>query len=138
VAKFIGTDISVSINSVDLSDHANAVDISLEKDRVETTGFNATGTKEYLPGSAEEEFTVTFQQDFADGEVDDTLWPLYDEGTTFPFIIKATSAATSATNPAYTGNANLYEYHPIDAELGDVVETEVTFAITGGITRAVS
>jgi hypothetical protein len=138
VAKFTLTDASITINSVDLSDHAFSVDINLEKDKIDVSGFSSVGSKDYLPGAKEEEFTVSFRQDFAAAKVDATLWPLYNNGTTFPFVIKPTSAAVSATNPSYNGNANLYEYHPIDGDLGDAAETQVTFSITGGINRSTS
>ena len=138
MAKFTLTDASITVNSVDLSSHAFSVDIKLEKDKIDVSGFNSSGATEYLPGSKEEEFTVSFRQDFAAAEVDATLWPLYNDGTTVPFIIKPTSAAVSATNPSYSGDCNLYEYHPLDGELGDVSETQVTFVVTGGIERAVA
>jgi hypothetical protein len=138
VAKFTLTDASITINSVDLSAHAFSIDINLEKDKIDVSGFSSTSATEYLPGKKEEEFTVQFRQDFAAAKVDATLWPLYNNGTTFPFVIKPTSAAVSATNPSYSGNANLYEYHPLDGDLGDASETSVTFQITGGIARATS
>ena len=65
MAKFTLTDASITINSVDLSSHAFSVDIKLEKDKIDVSGFNSTGATEYLPGSKEEEFTVSFRQDFA-------------------------------------------------------------------------
>lgn len=133
--KHIASDIKVVVNSVDLSAHAFNVDVSLEKDKVDVSGFNASGAREYLPGQKDEEITVSFRQDFDSAKVDQTLWPLYNNGNTFPITVNPTSSAASASNPTYSGSANLYEYHPLNAELGDVSETQVTFALTGGITR---
>jgi hypothetical protein len=135
VAKFIASDYFVSINGVDLSSWAKAVEMSLEKDRVDVSGFNSTGAKEFLPGQKEEVVTVTFNQDHAANAVDATLWPLYNNGTTFPVIFRPTSSAASATNPAYSGSANLYTYDPMNAELGEVSEIEAEFTFTGSVSR---
>jgi hypothetical protein len=135
VAKFIASDYSVTVNSVDLSAWAKGVEMSLEKDRVDVSGFNSTGAKEFLPGQKEEVVTVTFNQDHGANAVDATLWPLYNNGTTFPIVLKPTSGAVSATNPSYSGSANLYTYDPMNAELGEVSEIEAEFTFTGSVTR---
>lgn len=139
MTKFINQDLYVSVNSVNLSNHAFKVDINLTKDQVDVSGFNSTGTKEFLPGSKDEEVTIGFLQDFsstAGSNVDATLWPLYNSGTSFVISVNPTSATASATNPTYSGTANLYEYHPLNGSYGDRSETDVTFKFTGGVTRA--
>lgn len=138
MAKTILTDAYISINSVVLSGWAKTIEMELEKEKIEVSGFSSTGATEYLPGKKEEAFTVEFNQDFAAAAVDATLWPLYNAGTTVPFVIKPTSGAVSATNPQFTGNCNVYTYAPLNGELGEVSSTEVEFQITGGISRATS
>lgn len=135
MGKLLGNDVFVKVAGVDLSNDAFNVDIHLEKERVEVSGFNATGTKEFLPGQATEEVTVSFRQDFASGKVDATLWPLYSGGSAFAMEFRPTSGTPTATNPVYSGSANLYEYHPIDVAFGDVMDTQVTFAFTGAVAR---
>ena len=43
MAKTVLTDVSVTINSVDLSDHISQVEVSMKKDEVDATGFGAVG-----------------------------------------------------------------------------------------------
>lgn len=134
--KFINQDLKVMVNTVDLSAWAFKVDIKLAKEKIDVSGFNAAHAKEFLPGDKDEEFTVSFRQDFGSSAVDQTLWPLYNGSTSFVISVNPTSATASATNPTYSGTANLYEYHPLNGELGNASETDVTFAINGGVTRA--
>ncbi len=137
MAKFINRDISVNVNSVDLSVHAFAVEITGEKEQVDVSGFNSTGAREYLPGNTDDTINVSFLQDFAAAKVDATLWPLFNGNTTFPVVIKPTSGAVSATNPSYTATCALYSYSPLNGDLGSRSETVATFKVaSGSIVRA--
>src|SRR5690348_5840691 len=101
--KYIAQDFFVKINGVDLSQWAFNVDTNFQKDKLDVSGFNATGAKEYLPGPKDEEFIVSFRQDHGAGAVDQTLWPLYDLGSTFPFELRPTSGSVTSTNPKWSG-----------------------------------
>jgi hypothetical protein len=136
MSKAIASDIKVVVNGSTLSNWAFKVDVPLQKEKVEVSGFNSTASREFLPGQSTEEFIVSFRQDFGSSAVDQTLWPLYNTSTAFVVSCNPTSATASATNPTYSGTCNLYEYHPLDADLGNASETTVTFAINGGVTRA--
>jgi hypothetical protein len=132
----INNDVVVIVNGVDLSNNAFNVDLNLTRDQVEVSGFNSAGAKEFLPGSKDEEVVVSFRQDFAAAKVDATLWPLYTNGSTFGILVRPTSSAASSTNPAYTATAGLYEYHPLDGAFGAASDTQVTFKLIGGVSRA--
>src|SRR3954468_3742292 len=131
MSKFISSDVYVQVAGTTLSNWAFKVDIPLQKEKVEVSGFNSAGSREFLPGQSTEEFVISFRQDFGSSAVDQTLWPLYNTGTAFVVNVKPTSATVSSTNPQYSGTCNLYEYHPLDADLGNASETSVTFAING-------
>jgi hypothetical protein len=128
----IASDYYVSINNVDLSAWAFSVDLKLERDKVDASGFSPVGAKTFLPGQKDEELIVGFRQDFGSGAVNATLAPLYFGGSAFPFTVSNLSTGTRVT---FVGSANLYEYHPLDAELGDVADTQVTFAVSGAVTQ---
>jgi hypothetical protein len=135
MAKLIHQSDYISVNSVDLSYWGFNIDVNLQKDQVEVTGFNSTGTKEYLPGNKDEEIVASFRQDYGNGGPDQTLWPLYNGGSAFPIAVRPTSGSATNTNPVYSGSATLYEYHPIDGALGAVSEIQCTFKVQGGLTR---
>jgi hypothetical protein len=131
MAKFVMKNCSVVVNGVDFTDHVSSVEVSLSKDDVETTSFSGSG-RERVAGLRNEKFTVNFQQDFDAGEVDATLWPLYNNETEFTVAIKPTASATSSTNPQYSATCVLLEYQPLAGKVGDLSETSVTFPVQRG------
>lgn len=137
MSKVVLTDASVTVNSVDLSDHVQQVEVSMQKEEVDATGMGAVA-KEILPGLADASITVTFQQDYAAGSVDATLEPLYTGNSLFPIEVLPTSATVSATNPSYSGTFVLLEYTPISGGVGDLSTMDVTFrnASQAGIVRS--
>lgn len=138
MGKIVLRDCTITVNSVDLSDHVSSVEVNFVKDEVETTNFSGQG-RERVAGLKDDSFVVTFQQDYAAGEVDQTLFPLYNNETEFTVVVKPTAAAVSATNPSYTGTCILLEYQPLSGSVGDLSETEVTFpSQRTGIARATS
>jgi hypothetical protein len=120
-------DCVITVNGVDFSDHVSQVEVSLKKASVDTTNFSGGG-KEQVPGLKDDEFTVSFQQDFAVASVDATLFNLYNTEVEFPVTVKARSQAVSPSNPLYTGTCILLEYQPLAGKVGDLSDTKVKFA----------
>jgi hypothetical protein len=139
MAKIVLTDASITIDSVDLSDHANRVEISSEKELQETTAFGSD-SKEYLLGLGDGTMSFTFQQDYAATSVDDTLWDIHDGGTSVVIVVKPTSAAVGTTNPSYTMTGVLPAYTPLSGDVGAVSTIEAQFqnADPSGIVRAIT
>jgi len=121
-------DASISINSVALGDHANSVTVNYEIDQLEVTAFGSTGHI-FTGGLQNNSVEIAFMQDFAAANVEATIYPLV--GTTTTLAIKATSSATSATNPLYTiSNAFLAAHTPVAGAVGEIAMTTLSF--TGG------
>ena len=100
------------VNAVDLSSHAFNVDTPSDKEQVDVSGFSPTGTREYLPGMADQSIDVQFENDFAATSVHATLQPLFANGTTFTvYVAPDATAPISATNPAYGGTGTLFDYN---------------------------
>lgn len=121
-------DVSVVINSVDLSDRANSATLTYEIEQQDATVMG--GQRAFVGGIQNNTLEVTLYQDFAAAEVEATIFPLV--GTTTTIVLKPTSAAVGATNPSYTlTGAYLTSHTPIAA--GDVGSTSpVTLTFTGG------
>jgi hypothetical protein len=134
VSKFVYKNGKVTINGVDLSDHVRNCQITLAKDEVEDTGLNGPGLHTFIPGLANERFVITFASDFDAAMVDATLYPLYRNETVFPVSVNPFAGANSATNPQYNAHCNLYTYDPINAAVGALAESQVTFIATEAIT----
>ena len=136
MAKFILTDVLVTVDGVDVSDHVTSVTVNLSKDEVETTAFTGGG-RERKAGLKDDSFEVNFQQDFAASSVDELLYDLYDNESEFPVVVRPVSGAVSATNPSYSGTCIVLEYQPLAGDVGSLSTTTVTFpSQRTGITRA--
>ncbi len=137
MAKFVLKNPIITVNAVDLSDHFSEVSIETSRDEVDVTAFGAVN-KEMVAGLGDATITGTVFQDYAAGEIDATLWPLSTSDTPFTVSVKATSAATSTTNPLYSMSSLLYTYNPVSGSVGEAATTPVTFrnASQAGLTRA--
>jgi hypothetical protein len=130
--KFLLTKAKVMVNSVDLSNFAFSLDTPETKEQVDVSGFNAAGTREYLPGQSDQTITVQFLQGFGTAEPHRVLQPLYASGSAFPISIMADSAAApSAANPTFGGTATLYDYNGMSGQLNARGEMTATFRPTG-------
>ena len=133
MASFVSTNGYVSINSVDLSDHARSVNLTVEVDEQDNTAHGGGGYRSFLGGLKQWSVEIEWNQDFAASEVDATLWPLL--GTSTTIAVRADSGAISATNPEYTGSSILTNYPILDGAVGDVATVSTTHRGTGALTR---
>lgn len=137
MSKIVLTNAFVQINSVNLSDHVQSVDIQSTRAEVDVTSMGDTNT-EIILGLGDVSITVTFFNDYAAGSIDSQLYPLHTTNTPFPVEVRPVNAARSTSNAAYfLAGALLSEYHPINGGVGDAATTDVTFrnANQAGMTR---
>jgi hypothetical protein len=131
MAKTILTNCKIVVNAVDFTDHASSVEINVSKDDIDTTSFDGSG-RERKAGLQDNSIVVNFQQDFAAGEVDATLYPLWSDETEFTVAVRPRDAAIAADNPEYSGTCILLEYAPLNGSVGELSETSVTFPVQRG------
>jgi hypothetical protein len=138
MAKRIALKDAVNVNAIDLSNFARSVEFSSEHERVEVSGFNATGANEYLAGQTEQTVTVEFFNSYGVGEVHATLYPIHQARTIVPFKWRPDmTSPVSATNPELRGNVQLLTYNP-GATRAEADTWEATFvaADAAGLTYA--
>lgn len=126
------TDAYLVVNSVNLSDHVKSVTATFDAALLDSTAMGDTWT-ENTPGLKSGSISVTFNDDFASGSVDATLWPLFGTSTTFE--LRPTSSAVSATNPKWTGSVVVNQI-PVGGGVGELGAKSVTWPTTGTVTRA--
>jgi hypothetical protein len=125
----------VAVDGVNLSQFARAVTFSSEHQRIDVSGFNATGTDEFLAGNTVQEVTVEFFGSYGVGEVHATLYPVHAARSIVAFNWRPDQTASiSATNPELRGNVQVLSYSP-GATRGDVEAFSVTLtaADTSGL-----
>jgi len=134
MAIFVATDFSVSINgSTALASYLTQVELKTSTNDVTTTAFGSSWVTR-VAGLREGSLTLTFNQDYAASTVDATLWPLL--GTNATVVIKPTSTAVSASNPAYTAVCLVSDLTPVSGNIGDLATFSVTWPTTGAVSRA--
>jgi hypothetical protein len=132
---FAATDFTISVNAVDLTDHADSLTTSFDVAELTTTAFGDDWTS-VIGGLKSGSVAINFHQDFAAASVDATLWAAF--GTVVEVIVKPTSAAVSATNPSYTFDVLVTSVTPVGASVGDLAQQSITWPVTGAAVRAVS
>lgn len=134
MAIFVATDFSVSINgSTALASYLTQVELKASVNDITTTSFGSTWVTR-VAGLKEGSLTLQFNQDYAASAVDATIWPLL--GTSATVVIKPTSTATSATNPAYTAICLVTDVVPVSGQIGDLATFSVTWPTNGTVSRA--
>lgn len=129
--KHVLWDVSLTVNGVDLSDHVETVTFEGN-----TEGF---AIREYgndqqydRPGMLVMSNPVaTFYQDYAAGKVYATIYAAWIAMTVFNIVGKASSGATSATNPAWTIPAYVAKTPLMVGKRGDRHMAPVTFGVGG-------
>ena len=135
MARIVLTNAFISVGGIDLSDLVSSVSLSSTFDVVETTAFSSSATKTRVAGLADNSITLEFHQDYATGEVEQTIYPLL--GTVAAVIVKPNGASTSAFNPSYTCQAVISEWTPVNGAVGELATASVSWPVSGAITKAV-
>ena len=125
----------ITIDTVDFIDSLAAVTLDISKEQLEVTSFGDTA-RTYIAGLQDGSVTLSFHQDFAASAVDATLHAAL--GTEIAVVIKPTSGAVGAGNPSYSFNALVTQITPFSSNVGDLATQDVTFPISGAVTRATS
>ena len=136
MARYVFTDASWTYNGQDLSNHVESIVLNLSQPAI---GLEAMGDSGHViaPGLPDCSIDVTYRQDYAASNVDATNYGAWSGGTAGAFILKPTSAATSSTNPKFTGNAYVQDFKPISGTIGDAADATVTYVVNGAVTRGI-
>jgi hypothetical protein len=137
MAIFVATDFYVSVNgSTALNPYLTQVELKASANDVTTTAFGSTWVTR-VAGLKEGSLTLQFNQDYAASAVDATLWGTIGLGNNATVVIRPSSTAVSASNPAYTAVVVLTDYTPVSGNIGDLSTFSITLPTTGSVTRAI-
>lgn len=131
MAKLSTNDYAITVNGTSFSDHLASIELTVEAKDLDTTSFGSawesrtTGTK---AGSCK----LSFHADYAASSVNATLSGLLGGYATV--VAKPTSAAVSATNPAYTAVCVVTNTTLIGGQVGDLASFDVTWPTHGTVT----
>ncbi len=136
MAAMVLTAAYLSINSVDVSNRTKKIELSVDVDEKDITTFADSGWKVVTGGLKMGQLAITWNNDYADDDLDEDLWALF--GTVTTYEVRPSSASVAATNPSYSGSVLVKELKPVAGAVGDVAEQDVTWPVSGAVTRATS
>ena len=133
---FMQNSVTVTVNSVDLTDHITSVSGFNETCAdLQTTAMGETNISR-IGGLKDASVSLTFLNDFAASETYATLASLL--GTAIDVTITPATGTVTATNPKKTASCLVTELPFIDGSVGDLAEVSVTWPVTGSIVTATS
>lgn len=135
MAKIPLTNASVLLNSVNLSGWVDSMTIEQAYADVDTTAFGSS-VKTRIGGLGDHKVTLDFQQDWALAAVEQTILPLVGSLTQLVVTVPNATTATS-TNPSYTMTVLVTSWKDVDAKIGDLPKSSVTWPVSGPITYTV-
>lgn len=131
------TDSVITVAGVDLSSYVQQVTLSEQVDEVDITTFGSGGRRERAAGLIDGQVSIEFFQSFDAGATNATIRPVIGDNDV-TITLKATSAATSATNPLYTFDVLVTDWETLNAAVGEASSTSVTWPISGSVTESTS
>ena len=134
MAKLVLTNAVVKINGTDYSSNVNQVEIAVTADEIDTTAFSSTGWRTVTGGLKSGSVTLSFHNDFAAAGLDSTLWGLLN--TLATVVVLPNGTAASSSNPSYTFTALANNITPVSGAVGDLAVQNLTWPISGEVTRA--
>ncbi len=134
MGESVFTNAHITVGGVDLSDHARQVTLDYGAESQDISAMSVL-TRRRIGGLLDWSVSVEWNQDYATGEVDATLFALV--GTSVALIIRPDAGAKAAANPEFTGNAILESYQPVGGSIGDPHVAPSNFVANGALARGV-
>ena len=133
MAKLVLTNATVSLNSSDISSSVAAITLSTSAAEVPTTNFGSGGAVTRVAGLIDNSVTLSMHNDY--NAIDGLIFPLIGS-TAVTMVIKSSTAADSTANPSYTFSDLCTEWTPVNGAVGELNTADVTWPISGTITKA--
>ena len=133
MAKLVLTDTVVTLGGTDISANVASVTLSTSVNEVETTAFGQ-GAVTRVGGLKDNSITLSLHNDFS--AVEGLVYPLI--GSTSTIVVKPNGSSVGTANPSYTASAVILEWSPVNGAVGELNTVDVTWPISGTITKATS
>ena len=135
MAKLLLKDANISFNGTDISANCASITISTTAAEVSTTAFGSSAQTR-VSGLIDNSVTLSVHNDY--NAIDGLFFPLVGS-TAVTMVVKPNgTAAASSANPSYTFSVLVTEWTPVNGAVGELATADVTFPISGAITKAVS
>lgn len=133
VAKNVG----VVLNNVNLSSYVTSASVTLSANEVTTTAMGQGGVTR-VGGLRDDSVTVDFNTSYGGATAVETVLSGLVGVSTATLVVYTDGTAASSANPAYSATVMIPEFAPLDASVGELSTSSVTFAVQGSVTRLVA
>jgi len=133
MAKLVLTNATVSLNGTDISNDVAAITLSTTAAEVPTTSFGSGGAVTRVAGLIDNSVTLSLHNEYS--SVEGLVYPLVGS-TAVTMVIKASTASPSTASPSWSFQVLVTEWTPINGAVGELNTADVTWPISGTITKA--
>jgi hypothetical protein len=134
MAKLVLKDVNVVFNNTDISGNVASVTLSTSAAEVATTAFGSSAVTR-VSGLIDNSVTLSVHNDY--NAIDGLFFPLVGS-TAVTCVVKPNgTAAASSANPSYSFSVLVTEWTPVNGAVGELATADVTFPISGAITKSV-
>ena len=133
MAKLVLTNANITIGATDVSASVASVQIETSADEVETTAFGDTG-KTRVGGLLDTTISLSMHNDYS--AIEGLVYPLI--GSTTTIVVKPNGTAVSTTNPSYTATVLVTGWSPVNGAVGELNTADVSWPVSGIVTKAVA
>ena len=133
MAKLVLTNATVSLNGTDISNDVAAITLSTTASEIPTTSFGSGGAVTRVAGLIDNSVTLSLHNEYS--SVEGLIYPLVGS-TAVTMVIKASTASPSTASPSWTFQVLVTEWTPINGAVGELNTADVTWPISGTITKA--
>ena len=134
MAKLVLTNANINFNGTDISSNVASVTLNTSAAEVATTAFGSTAITR-VSGLIDNSVTFSIHNDY--NAIDGIFFPLVGS-TAVQCIIRPDGTPVGSARPSYTFNVLVTEWTPVNGAVGDLNTADVTFPISGAITKAVA
>lgn len=131
MAKLVLTDSVVTLGGTDISANVASITLSTSVAEVETTAFGQ-GAVTRVGGLKDNSVTLSIMNDFS--AIEGLVYPLI--GSTSTIVVKPNGSSVGTANPSYTASVVILEWSPVNGAVGELNTVDVTWPISGTITKA--
>jgi hypothetical protein len=136
MAKLVLTNSVVTLNGTDISNDVAAITLSTSAAEVPTTSFGSGGAVTRVAGLIDNSVTLSLHNEYS--SVEGLIYPLVGSTAVTMVIKPAGTAAAGTASPHYTFSVLVTEWSPVNGAVGELNTADVTWPISGTITKAVA
>ncbi len=136
MAKLVLLNSNVSLNGQDITSNVAAVTLSTSAAEVPTTSFGSGGAVTRVSGLIDNSVTLSLHNDY--NAIDGLIQPLIGSTAVTMIVKPAGTAAASASSPHFTFSVLCTEFSLVNGAVGELNTADVTWPISGTITKAIA